>query len=290
MSSVTVVVLTYNRVAEVAQSVERLNALPERPAIIVVDNASSDGTAKTLARAFPDVEVVRLPGNIGAAGRNAGAERARTLFVAFSDDDTWWAPGSLARAVEILERHPRLAAVTAQVLVGPERRIDPVSREMAASPLGRDGLPGPRLLGFLAGASVFRRSAFIEAGGYEPRLFIGAEEKLLAYELAARGWSLAYVPELTVYHHPSVARDHAARSTLLARNELWIAWLRRPLRTALAQALRTPPRALARALAGLPWIVRERRLLPAQVEALCARLERKSAPDPDFQALRRRSP
>jgi GT2 family glycosyltransferase len=192
--------------------------------------------------------------------------------------------------VQILERYPHVAAATAQVLVGPERRVDPVSREMAASPLGRDGLPGPRLLGFLAGASVFRRSAFIEAGGYDRRLFIGAEEKLFAYELAARGWSLAYVSELTVHHHPSVSRDHARRSTLLWRNELWIAWLRRPLRVALAQTLRTPPRALVRALAGLPWVVRERRLLPAEVEALCARLERKSVPDPDFQALRRRSP
>ena len=273
MSKATIVVLTYNRASELLQTLERLRALPERAPIIVVDNASTDGSAEKVARAFPDVEVLRLPANIGAAGRNAGVEHARTPFIAFSDDDTWWAPGSLARAVEILERHPRLAAVTARVLIGPGGRPDPVSREMAASPLAAAGLPGPALLGFLAGASVFRRSAFLEAGGYEPRLFIGSEEKLLAYELAARGWSLAYVRELTVHHHPSTARDARARQSMLARNELWIAWLRRPLRVALAKTVRTPTRALVQALRGLPWILRKRHVLPPQVEAMCERLE-----------------
>ena len=273
MTKVSVVVLTYNRREEVLRTLTHLSALAERPAIVVVDNASTDGTAAAVARAFPEVTVVRQEKNRGAAGRNAGVERVRTPFIAFSDDDTWWASGALTRAVEILERYPRLAAVTAQVLVGADARADPVSREMAASPLGADGLPGPRLLGFLAGASVFRRDAFVEAGGYEPRLFIGAEEKLLAYTLAERGWSLAYVPELIVHHHPSRARDPAARSIILARNELWIAWLRRPIAVALRHTWRTPPRALWRALAGLPWIVRARRALPPDVEALCARLE-----------------
>lgn len=288
MSQATVVVLTYNRRAEVLRTLKQLRALSEQPPIIVVDNASTDETAAAVARAFPEVTLVRLPRNIGAAGRNAGVARASTLYVAFSDDDTWWAPGALARAVEILERYPRLAAVTAQVLVGPDHRVDPVSREMAASPLGSDGLPGPRLLGFLAGASVFRRAAFLDAGGYEPRLFIGAEEKLLAYGLAERGWSLAYVPELVVHHHPSRARDPAARSLMLERNELWIACLRRPLAVAARQTLRTPPRALWRALAGLPWVVRARRPLPPDVEAFCARLEKNNYVL--STELRRRSP
>jgi len=288
LTTVSVVVLTYNRREEVQRTLAHLSALAERPPIIVVDNASTDGTSEAVARAFPEAMIVRLRKNLGAAGRNAGVERASTPYVAFSDDDTWWARGALARAVEILERYPRLAAVTAQVLVGADGRVDPVARELAASPLGADGLPGPRLLGFLAGASVFRRDAFLEVGGYEPRLFIGAEEKLLAYALAERGWSLAYVPELIVHHHPSRARDPAARSLLLERNELWIAWLRRPLALAVRQTLRTPPRALWRALAGLPWILRQRRVLPPQVEALCERLENNNYVL--STELRRRSP
>jgi hypothetical protein len=51
---------------------------------------------------------------------------------------------------------------------------------MSASPLPREGLPGPALVGYMAGACVFRASVFREVGGYEPRLFIGGEEELVA--------------------------------------------------------------------------------------------------------------
>ena len=273
MSRVTLVILTYNRVREALGTVERSLALPERPSVIVVDNGSTDGSAECIARRFPAVRVLRLPHNGGAAGRNAGVERAGTPYVAFSDDDTVWAPGSLMRAVELLECCPRLAVVTARLLVGPEGREDPVSALMSASPLPSEGLPGTALLGFLAGASVFRRRAFVEAGGYEPRLFIGGEERLLAYELACRGWAMIYAAEVLAHHYPSAARDAAARARLLARNALWIAWLRRSLPAALRQTLRTPWPALLDALRGAPWVLRHRRRLPAPIEAMCEQVE-----------------
>lgn len=272
MSPVSLVVLTHNRREECLRTVARALALPERPPVIVVDNASRDRTHERLRCEFPEVEVLRMARNVGAAGRNAGAACATTPCVAFSDDDVRWAPGALARAVALLAGHDRLAAVTAQVLVGDEARVDAASLEMAASPLPREGLPGPRLLGFMAGATVFRRRAFLDAGGYEPRFFIGAEEKLLALDLAARGWAIVYDEDVRAHHHPSPMRERASRARLLARNELWIAWLRRPLAVALARARRAAPAVLARALPGLPWVLRRRRVLPAEVEAMCRML------------------
>ena len=99
---------------------------------------------------------------------------------------------------------------------------------MANSPLPADGLPGPSLLGLLAGATVFRRDAFLGAGGYDPRFFLGGEEALLALDLVAGGWVLVYAGDLTVHHYPSAQRDASSRRRLLARNRLWVAWLRRP--------------------------------------------------------------
>src|SRR2546423_942387 len=72
-------------------------------------------------------------------------------------------------------------------------------------------MPGRPLLGFFAGASVIRRSAFFEVGGYDERYFIGGEEQLLAWDLAARGYWLCYVPEVVVHHHPSPQRDGQTR-------------------------------------------------------------------------------
>ena len=151
---VSLVILTCNRLEQVTRAVERALALPDRPEILVVDNASRDGTAAVLPRRFPAITMVALPRNLGAAGRNAGVRRAASPFVAFSDDDTWWAPGALDRAADLLERHPHLGLITGRVLVGPEDREDPTCAVMAASPLPADpGLPGRPVLGFLAGCA-----------------------------------------------------------------------------------------------------------------------------------------
>ena len=80
----------------------------------------TDGMADIIAKRLPDVEVVGLRQNIGAAGHNIGIHRARTPYVALCDDDTWWSPGSVHHAVTLLQAHPRLAAVSARVLVGQE--------------------------------------------------------------------------------------------------------------------------------------------------------------------------
>src|SRR5206468_1771285 len=113
------------------RSVEKLRALPEAPTVIVVDNGSSDGTAATL-RGRRGVQVIEPGENLAAAGRNVGVAAATTPYVAFADDDSWWTPGSLARAVELFDAHPRLGLVTGRVLVGPDRIDDPVNAELAA--------------------------------------------------------------------------------------------------------------------------------------------------------------
>lgn len=177
---VSIVVLTHNRRAEVLRTVGRLRALPERPPIVVVDNASDDGTRDALRAEHPDVRVIALPDNLGAAARNAGVREVQTRYVAFCDDDTFWAPGALSCAADALDMHPHVAVISARVLVGPEEHEDPTCALMAHSPLCGRGLPGPALLGFMAGACAFRTRAYLCMGGYEQRLFIGAEESLLA--------------------------------------------------------------------------------------------------------------
>jgi GT2 family glycosyltransferase len=170
-SRIGVVVITYQRRAEVLGAVARLTALPEQPEVVVVDNGSSDGTAAAVRQKFPRVDVVALSRNAGAVGRNLGVERLRTPYVAFCDDDTWWEPGSLTEAADALDAHPRLGVVNARIIVEPGARDDPVVAELRDSPVpGPDWLPGPALGSFLAGASVVRRHAFRSAGGFSPRL------------------------------------------------------------------------------------------------------------------------
>jgi GT2 family glycosyltransferase len=273
----SVVVLTHNRASEVVRTLWRLTQLPEQPRVVVVDNGSADGTAHRVREAWPRARVVRSERNLGAAGRNLGVAEVDTPYVAFCDDDTWWAAGSLRRAADVLDAHPALAAVAARVLVGSQEREDPTCSAMAHSPLDRTGLPGPALIGFMAGAVVVRTEAYRAAGGYEPRLFLGGEERLLGLDLAALGWRMCYLPEVVAHHYPSALRDAAGRQLLVARNEIWIAWMRLPWRSAWRETLRVLREAarhdvalpvLLAALPGLAWAWSQRRVLPAEVERM----------------------
>ncbi|MDN3296052.1 glycosyltransferase [Streptomyces ficellus] len=274
----TVVVITHNRREELLRTLGKLAALPERPPVVVTDNGSTDGTAEAVARLHPEVTLLTPGRNLGAVGRNLAVRQVvRTPYIAFCDDDSWWEPGSLSYAADLLDRHEQLAAVTARILVEPDGREDPIVAELRDSPVeGPDWLPGPALGSFLAAATVLRTDAFRAAGGFSERLWLGGEEELLATDLASQGWWLAYVAEMTVHHAPSVARDPTLRRVHGLRNTLWFCWLRRPLVPALRRTLelaRTVPRdraslrAFGLALGGLPWVLRERRVVPPAVEA-----------------------
>lgn len=275
---VTVVLLTYNCRGWVRPTLERLARLPVP--VIVVDNGSTDGR-----RLWSGLELVELGHNLGAAGRDAGARRARTPYVAFCDDDEWYEPAGLARAVDLLDAHPRLALVNARILVGEEERLDPISEEMAASSLesSHAGLPGAPLLRFMAGAVVCRRAALEEVGGYDPRFFIGGEEETLALPLAKQGWLMRYVPSVVVHHRPSTI-DAPRLRHYGVRNTIVTAWLHRPAGSALRWTwfiVRTTPsrrvllRGLVMALACVPWLLRERRVVGAELEHGLRLLERR---------------
>jgi GT2 family glycosyltransferase len=260
-----VVIATRNRRDSLLRTLAEVEALPERPPVVVVDNDSTDGTAEVVAAAFPAVELIALERNRGAAARNVGLQRLATPFVAFSDDDSWWEPGALRRAAETLRRHAAVGLLAARILVGEERRLDPVSALMDGR--APPGLPGPRISGFLACGAIVRRRAFLDSGGFCERFLIGAEETLLAIDMRAAGWELCYASEVVAVHSPDPA-GRGERHWLRLRNELWTSWLRMPARRALRDtaelaraAVReeTPRRALLSAAAGLPWAIRARR-------------------------------
>ncbi|MFC5907979.1 glycosyltransferase family 2 protein [Streptacidiphilus monticola] len=285
--SLGVVVITRNRRERALATLDRLRSLPERPPVVLVDNASSDGTGAAVRSGQPGVDLLTLRRNLGAAARNLGAARLGTDFVAFADDDSWWEPGACAEAARTLAARPRLGLVAAATWVGQDPpRPDPLNEWLAASPLGSDaGLPGPSVLGFLACAAVVRREAFLGVGGFHPLVGIGGEEALLAMDLHAAGWELVYCPAVRARHDPDPG-PRPGRTAQLRRNALLTAVLRRPWpvvgRTAAAlirdAALRSPEaaRALRAAAAVLPVALRERRPLPARTEAALARLERQA--------------
>jgi len=227
-----------------------------------------------------DADVAR---DRSVVARNIGVHLVRTPYVAFSDDDSWWEPGGLERAADLFDAHPRLGLIAARVLVGPERVPDPVNAAMAGSPLPAEpGLPGPSVLGFLACATIVRRRAFLDAGGFSSLLFFVGEERLLAYDLAAADWYRCYVPEIVAVHEPSPHRPPSReRRRAELRNTVLTAWMRRPGPVALRETVRMgvaavrdgdARAALLAAAIRLPAALAQRRPVPRAVESGIRRL------------------
>ncbi|ANZ35778.1 glycosyl transferase [Lentzea guizhouensis] len=267
MPRTTVVIATRNRVDRLRRTLTHLS--PMRVPVIVVDNASTDATADRVRSEFPQVKVLESPVNLGAAGRNLGVRAARTPFVAFADDDSWWAPGAFERAERVFDDHPDLAVIAARTLVGPEERPDPITPLLRDSPLG-EGVAGPAVLGFLACSAIVRRQAFEEVGGFSPVLFFRGEETLLSWDLAAAGWALCYVDDVVAHHHPAPERSPDGE-IVERRNAVLTSWMRRPVGRALADSLRDPV-AFRAALPRLRQALRQRCELPEHLEAQIRRV------------------
>lgn len=293
-TAVSVVIATRNRPESLLRTLDQLAALRPAPPVIVVDNASTAGGPGYLdqVRRHPAVrQLMTLDRNRAAYARTLGAREAPTRYVAFSDDDSWWDPDAFPNAVAALDAHPRLALVAARTVVGPGRRPDPLNHVMADSPLpSTSDLPGRPVLGALACASVLRREAFLEVGGFRELFGIGGEETLLCYDLAAAGWGLRYLDDVVAVHHPAESRQPAwRREAVQRRNRVLVAWMRRPVPVASsltwqllgdAAGDRSARAAVSGLARRLPTALARRRRLPESVERDLRRLEQGSAAAP----------
>jgi glycosyltransferase involved in cell wall biosynthesis len=180
---VSVVIPCRNAAATIDRALRSVRAQTYAPLeIILVDDASTDETAARLAAwQAPDLRVLRLPRNGGAAAaRNAGIAEARGTFVAFLDADDEWLPEKLARQVAALAAQPAAA------LIGCRSRY--VRNDGGAEILlhgdraAATGTEAWRVLlahSFLATPTVVvRRAALERVGGFDAALPLGEDQDL----------------------------------------------------------------------------------------------------------------
>jgi hypothetical protein len=205
---------------------ECLSALRSNPpscpvAVVVVDNASGDGTAELVAREFPDVDLVASETNLGfAAATNLGARRGSAPYLLALNPDTAVGPGALDRVLSVLDSHAEVAVVGPRLL-RPDGSFDHAARRSFPTPLsalghftgvGRRARSG-RLAAYRApevesgpvdavnGAfMLMRRSAFEAAGGFDEGYWMYMEDLDLSYRLGRQGWLSWYEPSATVGH------------------------------------------------------------------------------------------
>ena len=216
MTDVTVLVVTWRARDFLADCLAGVAAQTVPHRLLVVDNASTDGTAAVLA-GFGAAEVLRLPANLGfAGGVAAGLARVGTPYVALLNDDAVPAPGWLAA---LLAAAPGRAAVTSRLLL-PDGRVNNAGVVLRRDGYGADrGLGAPdgppfdapaEVFGFSGGAALLRTDALRAAGGFPARFFLYYEDTDTAWRLRLAGGSVAYAPGAVVRHAHSASTDQGS--------------------------------------------------------------------------------
>jgi GT2 family glycosyltransferase len=236
-SSVAVIVVNSNG-GELLQRALRTVAaqtLPPRR-VVVVDNASVDGSVDGLEERHPTVEVIRLDQNVGfGAANNIGVQAASDCrWVALLNPDAFPEPRWLEALLEAAGTEPEYSFFASRLLLADDPgKLDGTGDVYHVSGLAfrRDhgravesvARPGAEVFSPCAAAAMYERSAFVEVGGFDDRYFAYLEDVDLAFRLRLAGHRCLYVPDSTVLHvgSPSTGRTSDFTVFHAQRNMVW---------------------------------------------------------------------
>jgi N-acetylglucosaminyl-diphospho-decaprenol L-rhamnosyltransferase len=252
--------------------------------IVVVDNASHDGSADAVAAAEPDVELVRLPRNLGfGSGANRGVARTSTPNVLIVNPDVLVDPGSTEALLDVLEQEPDVAIVAPRIetpgrVLYPNARRFPDLVDAAGHAFLHFLWPGNPFsrrykmldwdhaaaadVDWVAGTHLLvRRAAWDEVGGFDEAFFMYLEDVDLCWRLRERGWRTRYEPAARVEHAIGRSTDQTPYRMIAAHHRSLLRWAAKTARgrqrlllpvIAAALALRTVLAWIQRAFRGRP--------------------------------------
>ena len=202
--------------------------------IIVVDNASDDGSVEYLRAEHLDVRLLELPQNRGFTGAcNEGLRVARGEYLALLNNDTEAAPAWAAAAISALRGRPEVGSVASKLLLYERRDVI----HTAGDYFTRDGCAGNRgvwerdagqyereefVFSACGGAAVYRRALLEDIGLLDDDFFFSGEDVDLGWRAQLRGWRCLYVPGAVVYHHLSASGGGVTASYYDGRNSIAI--------------------------------------------------------------------
>jgi hypothetical protein len=232
---VTIVIATSNGLKWLPGCIESLRQQTRKDfAVIVVDNASTDGSADWLAQQ-PDIRTLHSPINLGfAGGMNRGIRESQSPFVVVLNDDTQVLPHWLDELIIEAQSHPRIGSCASLLVFA----HDPGMVQSAGINIDRAAIAWDRLggqpagealepcdiFGASGGAVLYRREMLDQIGLYDERFFMYLEDVDLAWRAQRAGWRCRYVPTAKVVHFTSASAGEgsAFKMKLLGRNKVWL--------------------------------------------------------------------
>ena len=200
--------------------------------IVVLDNASEDGSAEAVRDRFPDVRVLAQQHRAGfGANHNAVIRETSGRYIYVLNEDTTADDWGFARLARYLDTHPRVGALGPRIVYPDGRHQDsawrfptPLTSLLSLATVGRVGIKQsrgnePRAVDWVMGAALLlRREALDEVGLFDEGFFIYSEEVDLQLRLRRAGWEVHYFPAVAVIHHES---QFSAELPERRINEMW---------------------------------------------------------------------
>lgn len=283
--------------------------------VVIVDNASTDGSLEWLRSEFPQVRLIANDRNLGFARANNLAIQATSApYIATLNNDTQVEANWLRELVKGMSLHPQVGMVASKILY----HETPHVLDSAGIEVSRTGLAWNRgnrahedarevepyeVFGPSAAAALYRRAMLDEVGLFDESYFAYYEDVDLAWRARLLGWRCLYVPTARVYHvHSATGRQGSAfKRYLLARNKVWTTlknypapamWFNLPIivlydlvsdiyRMILERNL-SPIRGQIAALARLPAVLRQRKAIQQRRRVPWNALRESMIPPPDL--------
>ncbi|MEI7657877.1 MAG: glycosyltransferase [Phycisphaerae bacterium] len=217
--AISTVILSFNRRDALRRTLREIGgqAWSRNAQIIVVDNASTDGSAAMVRTEFPGVELVALERNVILEGFNIGASRATGELLLVLDDDSWPQEGAVEAAAACM-----LADPTVGGLMLHRRHPRTLAFEWPFEASSLQGLQ--RRWPDMGCGNLFRRAAWDRVGGYETGYTLYRNDTDMALKLLAAGFDVVFDPAWMVWHDSVIASRKSDRWLRLStRNWMWMA-------------------------------------------------------------------
>ena len=211
--------------------------------VLVIDNASTDGSLEYMKEHYPKIEVIALDKNYGfSKAVNVGIQHSTTPYVILLNNDTTVDPHYVEEMVKAIERSPRIFSVSSKMIqmYHPEL-IDSAGDLYTLLGWGvcrGTGRPvsnyteADEIFTACAGAAIYRRSAFSKIGYFDENHFAYLEDIDVGYRAKIYGYKNTYCPTALVYHvgsGTSGSKYNSFKVKLSARNNIYLNYKNMPI-------------------------------------------------------------
>lgn len=238
----TVVIPNFNGMKYIASCLDSLYAGTKVPAVIVVDNASSDGSCEVIAEKYPQVTLIRLKENTGFCHAvNVGIIKAETEFVFLLNNDTTVDADCVELLEKAMDQSPNVFSAGAKIInmKHPEKIDDAGDFYCALGWAFARGKDQPvekyrqsdRIFAACAAAALYRRELFGKTGVFDEQHFAYLEDIDVGYRANILGYRNMFVPDALVFHAGSGvsgSRHNTFKVDLSSRNSIYLIYKNMP--------------------------------------------------------------